>query len=84
MSRNCGFGEFKATSKASTNWPGIPQKISGGFTISTIKRGIVVPFPRERIVQNWEVLELRSRQYRLRPGSWADRFWRLISMPMDQ
>lgn len=83
MSRNYGFGEFKAVSKGSTSWPGIPRKISGGSIISTTKRGIVIPFPTARIAQNWEVFEWAGHQYRLRPGSWADRFWQAISVPEE-
>lgn len=65
------------------NWPGIPQKISGGSTTSTIKRGLVIPFPRARTVRNWEMLDLGHRQFRLRPGSLADRVWQIISVPED-
>ena len=83
MSRNYGFGEFKASNKGYMNWPGIPQKISGGSITSTIKRGVVIPFPRARAVQNWEMLEWGRHQYRLRPKSLADRIWQLISIPAD-
>lgn len=80
MSRNYGFGAFKATSKASMNWPGTHPKINGGFITPTTKRGMVIPFPRHRAVQNWEWFRLGRHQYRVRPGSWADRIWQAISV----
>ncbi len=83
MSRNYGFGEYKAISKASMNWPGIHRKISGGFIISTTKRGKVIPFPTDRLILHQEVLKIAGHVYRVRPGSWADRMWHLVSVPEE-
>lgn len=84
MSRNYGFGEFKATNKGSTNWRGIPQKINGGSTTSTTRRGVVILFPTVRTAHDWEIVELGRRQYRVRPGSWAERFWHLVTVAVEE
>jgi len=65
------------------SWHGTLPKISGGFTTSTTKRGVVIPFPVERIQATGEIVEWGSRHYRLRPGSWADHVWQWISVSVD-
>ena len=45
------------------------------------RRGVVIPFPREQVVRDWEVVELGRHRYRLRPGSWAQRIWHFITVP---
>ncbi len=82
MSRNYGSGEYRADNREFMNWRGIPRKTSGGSIISMTKRGVVIPFPDDRIVHQIpdEMVTMGRHQYRLRPGSLAARVWDLVTV----
>lgn len=82
MSRNYGSGEYRADNREFMNWRGIPRKTSGGSIISMTKRGVVIPFPTERMVRQQpdELVTMGGHQYRLRPGSLAARVWDLVTV----
>ncbi len=65
------------------NWHGIPKKINGGSITSMTKRGIVIPFPSS-VQPSAEIVQLGGRQYRLRPGSWAEWAWNLVTVVVDE
>lgn len=83
MNRNYGSGGFKGRKKGSTNWRGTRLKINGGFTSSTTKAK-VIPFPYKPPVRDEGLILLGGRWYRIRPGSWVDRLWRRVAVPMHE
>lgn len=66
------------------SWPGTRAKINGGSITSMTKRGNVIFLPGVTPAQDSEDwIQLGHRQYRLRPGSFAERVLDWVTVAVD-